>query len=50
MGQKLTERMEIRISKKQKAQALKISKRYNDSIGWVLREGLKKMINSEKDV
>ena len=48
MGQKLTERMEIRISKKQKGQARKIKAKKDESIGWVFREALKLMVKREK--
>jgi len=44
----LTERFEIRITKKMKSDAVKISKRYDVSIGEVMRMGLFELMRREE--
>jgi len=48
MKNRLTERMEIRLTPRQKKEAVRISKRYDVSIGEVLRLGLSEFIIKER--
>ncbi len=46
---KLTERLEIKLSKQMKASVVKISKRYDVSLGEVLRMGLMELERKENE-